>query len=461
MLDGVHRPNNPGQFNLQPKRPKRSRFRLYAIIFMFLLLAGGIFVGSKLVIFAQKIFEGQKFSFGRLFVSSDKLLTGEQEGEIKILLMGIAGGNHDGATLADTMILATLRPSQKKDEDTAVSLFSIPRDLAVNVPGFGVKKINSAYAYGEVEEKHDGPNLARKAVEGFLGIEIPYYAVVDFQGFKDIIDHVDGVNVNVETSFSDYQFPDERGGYIAPLVFEAGTQNMDGTRALQFVRSRHGDNGQGSDFARSRRQQLVLKALKDRVLRVKVLANFNLVNKLLGDVADHFRTNLGPDQLRRLYDLTKDMKQENILSQSLDDESGLLCDYIAPEDGAYLLIPCAGFGDFSAIRELWKNQFVDARLAIENPRIEIQNAATGDPLASFTAGLLNMPHIKPLLGNFTGDAVYTQSVIYDNTGGKKPHTLSYLQEALKIKTASSPFPFQTLGQGGADFVIIVTKDIKK
>src|SRR3989344_2902502 len=135
MLDGVHRPNNPGQFNLQPKRPKRSRFRLYAIIFMFLLLAGGIFVGSKLVIFAQKIFEGQKFSFGRLFVSSDKLLTGEQTGEIKILLMGIAGGNHDGATLADTMILATLRPSQKKDEDTAASLFSIPRDLAVNVPG--------------------------------------------------------------------------------------------------------------------------------------------------------------------------------------------------------------------------------------------------------------------------------------------------------------------------------------
>src|SRR3989344_3096200 len=461
MLDAINRPSGSGQFSPEPPQRKRSRFRLYAIIFMFLLLASGIFMGSKLVIFAQKIFEGQKFSFGRLFISSDKLVIGEQQGEIKILLMGIAGGNHDGATLADTMILATLKPSQKKDGGVAVSLFSIPRDLAVEVPGFGIKKINSAYAYGEAENKHDGPNLARKAVEGFLGIDIPYYAVIDFQGFKQIVDHVNGINVNVEMPFTDREFPDEKGGYLSPLVFEKGQQSMDGRRALQFVRSRHGDNGQGSDFARSRRQQIVLKSLKDRVLRVKVLVNFNLVSKLLDDVSDHFRTNLGPAELRRLYDLTKDAEQENILSQSLDDESGLLCDYISPEDGAYLLVPCQGFGDFSAIREFWKNQFVDARLASENPRIEIQNAATGEPLAGYTAGLLKMPHVKPILGNFTGDAVYAQSVIYDNTGGKKPQTLSYLQDTLKIKTASSPFPFSTLATDGADFVIIVTPDIKR
>ncbi len=458
-FDIIHNPR-PSVIPPSPPRHKRSRFRLFAIIFMFLLLAGGIFVGSKLVIFAQKIFEGQKFSFGRLFTSSDKLVMGEKEGEIKILLIGIAGGTHDGPNLADTMILATIKPSQKNDDDITVSLFSIPRDLATHVPGFGVKKINSAYAFGEAEEKHDGPNLARKAVEEFLGIEIPYYAVVDFQGFREIINHAGGITVNVETPFTDREFPDEKGGYLSPLVFEAGTQNMDGARALQFVRSRHGDNNQGSDFARSRRQQLVLKALKDRILSVKVLTNFNLVNKILGDISDHFRTNLGPDQMRRLYDLTKNMKQENILSQSLDGESGLLCDYISPEDGAYLLVPCKGFGDFSAIRDFWKNQFLDARLASEKPSIEIQNAWAGEPLASYTADLLNMPHIKPLLGNFTGDAVYTQSVIYDNTGGKKPHTLSYIQERLNIKTASSPFPFQTLGPAGADFVIIVTQDIK-
>src|SRR3989338_5201475 len=219
MLDGVHRPNNPGQFNLQPKRPKRSRFRLYAIIFMFLLLAGGIFVGSKLVIFAQKIFEGQKFSFARLFTSSDKLLQGEDGGEIKILLMGISGGNHDGATLADTMILATLKLPKEKNESTQVSLFSIPRDLAANVPGFGVKKINSAYAYGEAAGKNNGPMLAVDATEDLLGTDIPYYAVIDFQGFEDIINHLGGIKLNVETGFTDELFPDDRCGYLEPLVF--------------------------------------------------------------------------------------------------------------------------------------------------------------------------------------------------------------------------------------------------
>lgn len=460
MLDAIHRPNNSPQFFRQPPQRKRSRFRLVAVALMFGLLAGGIFLGSKLVIFAQKIFEGQKFTFGRLFMPSDTLLDGEKEGEIKILLLGIAGGAHDGATLADTMILATIKPGAK-NEQTQVSLFSIPRDLAADVPGFGIKKINSAYAYGEAEGKHDGPDLARQTVEGFLGTSIPYYAVIDFAGFEQIIDHLDGITVNVEAQFTDRQFPDEKGGYLKPLVFEAGPQTMDGRRALQFVRSRHGDNGQGSDFARSRRQQLVLKSIKDRVLSVRVLANFSKIAELANDVADHFRTNLSPEQSRRLYDLVKQAPKDNIFSQSLDEGGGLLCDYIDPEDGAWLLIPCGGFGDFTAIRQLWKNQFVNARLASEQPVIEIQNAAAGEPLAAYTAGLLGLSQFRPLVGNFTGDAVYVQSVIYDNTGGKKPQTLSYIQERLGIQTASSPFPFQTLNAAGADFVIVVTGDIKK
>ncbi|OGE91578.1 MAG: hypothetical protein A3C85_01825 [Candidatus Doudnabacteria bacterium RIFCSPHIGHO2_02_FULL_48_21] len=428
---------------------------------MFVLLAGGIFIGSKLVIFAQKIFEGQKFSFARLFTSSDKLLQGEDGGEIKILLMGISGGNHDGATLADTMILATLKLPKEKNESTQVSLFSIPRDLAANVPGFGVKKINSAYAYGEAAGKNNGPMLAVDATEDLLGTDIPYYAVIDFQGFEDIINHLGGIKLNVETGFTDELFPDDRGGYLEPLVFHAGEQTMDGRRALQYVRSRHGNNNQGSDFARARRQQVLLKALKDEVFQLKVLTNLNLLNQLMEDFAGHVRTNLEPRGLMRLYDLTKDIKQENILSLSFQLGSTLLCDYISELDGQFLLIPCAGLGNFEQIREFWRNQFVDGRLAEENPRIEIQNAAQGEPLAAYTAELLSMPHITPLTGNFSGDAVYRESVIYDNTGGKKPHTLSYLQEVLKIKTASSPFPFKNLTEGGADFVIVVTPDIKR
>lgn len=459
MLDGIQ--NNRPANNLPSPSRRRSRFRLFMIIIILLLLAGGIFAGSKLVISAQKIFEGQKFSFTRLFMSSDRLLAGEDDGEIKILLLGIAGGAHDGPTLTDTMILATIKLPEAKTDKTEVSLFSIPRDLAVEIPGRDIQRINAAFAYGEAGEEREGPMLATQAVEGFLGITIPYYAVVDFQGFKDAVDHVRGIEINVETEFTDMQFPDEQGGYLPPLVFDAGPQTMDGQRALQYVRSRHGNNNQGSDFARARRQQQVLKALKDKVLHLKSFANLTLLNNLLSDFAEHFRTNLEPTELRRLYNLTKGIGQENILSQTLGGDSGLICDYIAPEDGQYLLIPCAGFGDFRAIREFWKNQFLVAGIAAENPKIEIQNAAKGEALASYAASLLAASHLPIETGNFSGDAFYAESVIYDNTGGQKPHTLSYIQETLKIKTASGPFPFKNLTAGGADFVIIATEDIKR
>ena len=457
-FDGLRQPQ---QNFPQTARRRRSRFQMFVFIFMFLLTAGGIFIGSKLVIFAQKIFEGEKFSFARLFTDAGQTLEGEASGEIKILLMGIGGGTHDGATLADTIILATIKLANDKKTAEEVSLFSVPRDLAVEIPEYGLKKINSAYAYGEAEGKHDGPRLATEAVENMLNTDIPYYAVIDFEGFKKVIDHLGGIEIDVPVGFTDAEFPDDRGGYLKPLVFETGRQTMDGRRALQFARSRHGNNNQGSDFARANRQQLVLKALKDHVLRLKVLINPGLVDQLLSDLSDHARTNLEPRSLMRLYDLTKNLQQENILSLGFEPGSALICDYISELDGAFLLIPCAGVNNYSDIRKYWKNQFVDARLAAENPRIEIQNASGEQQLAAYTAALLGLPHVKALTGNFTGGAVYTQSVLYDNTGGKKPHTLSYLQEALRIKTAASPFPFKHLNESGADFVIVVTDDIKK
>ncbi len=442
----------------KPFSPKRNRGRWVLGIIVVLILGAVFFVGARLLTLGSKIFEGKKFSFGRLFLSADKLLAGEKEGEIKILLLGVPGSHHDGSNLTDTMILATIKPPKTDDDQIEVSLFSIPRDLAVNIPGYGVKKINSAYAFGESGDKKQGPDLAVRTVESFLSTTVPYYAVVDFQGFKQAVDHVGGIDINVETGFTDAEFPDDKTGYLPALTFVPGGQTMDGTRALQYVRSRHGNNNQGSDFSRARRQQQVLKALKDKVLDLKTIANLTLLNNLLSDFADHFHTNLEPTELRRLYNLTKDVEEKNILSQTLDGESGLICDYIAPEDGQYLLIPCAGFEDFQAIRKFWKNQFLSARLAQENPKIEIQNAAKSQALAGYTASLLAMPRLQITTGNFPGETNYVESVIYDNTGGQKPNTLSYLQNTLGIKTAVGPYPFQNLTAGGADFVIIVTED---
>lgn len=447
-----------GAFAAPPKR--KSRLKLWLVLLGLLLLAGGIFVGSKLVLLADKILEGDgvAVTFRNFFIAPDKQLQGEEEGAVKILLLGIGGQGHDGGTLTDTMILATLKTPKEKDEKLQVGLVSIPRDLLANIPGYDWRKINSAYAFGELGGQKQGPALTLQTIENALGLSIPYYAVIDFEGFEKVIDDLGGVEINVEVGFTDSLFPDGRDGYLAPLTFDEGLQKMDGTRALQYVRSRHGNNNQGSDFARSRRQQQVLKAVKEKATSFRILTNLGLIEKILDDLTDHVRTNFEPFELKRLYSLSKELDGQNIHSLTIDVASGFVCNQILEENQAYVLIPCEGLGKYEKIRELVKNQFLLSGLQKEQPAIEIQNATRIPALAARVEQVLQGPFLKITTSNFRGQTNYQQTIIYDNTRGQKPETLKYLREKLGKQIAQSPFPFQTASQN-PDFVIIVLEDL--
>lgn len=440
------------------EKPRR-RFRLGLAIIMLLLLAGGIFIGSKIVTFAEKILEGpdNRLSLRDFFMGADRKLQGEDDGQIRILLMGIGGAGHDGGTLTDTMILATLTLSPEPQ----ATLVSIPRDLVVEIAGSNeYRKINSAYALGEIGEKKRGAAMAVATVEKFLDMDIPYYAVVDFQGFEKIIDDLGGIEITVDQAFADSYFPDENKGYLPPVSFEAGRQGMDGPRALQFVRSRHGDSGEGSDFARARRQQKVLRAVKDKAVSFRVATNLGLLSRLMNDLSDHLRTNLQPFELKRLYDLARGLKSDNILSMAIDNTTGLVCDQIEKETGAYNLIPCQGLGQYEAIRNFVKNQAAIANLETESAAIEIQNTSKIDFLGQKVKERLLIRNLSIAAANFRGSAEFSESIIYDNTRGAKPKTLKYLQDTLGIATAISPFPFATSTKQ-PDFVIVVTADLNK
>lgn len=461
MMDSIQpRHNRPERESTgsvsRPKKIKHFKFRLALAVIMLALLATGIFVGSKIVIFAQKILEGSgtEFSFKRLFLAGDKKLQGEDEGEIRILLLGIGGENHEGGTLTDTMILATLRIPKFKDEKTRISFVSIPRDLVVNIRGYDYRKINSAYAFGEVGGLKQGPALTLRTVEEVLNAKIPYYAVLDFDGFKRIIDDLGGVEINVEAGFTDSLFPDEGFGYLPPVTFEPGLQKMDGQRALQYVRSRHGNNDQGSDFMRSKRQQQLLKAMKDKVNGLKILTNLNLLNRTLENLADHIRTNIEPVDAKRFYELTKNIESENISALAIDVESGLVCNQIVEETGAYILVPCSGLGDYQPLRNLVNNQFLIGDLQKEQPVVEIQTTAGGNLRAQEVKERLALPSLPITVTGLKSNAAYEEGIIYDNTKGQKTRTLRYLQDRLRMRLASSPFPFPT--ETRADFVIVVT-----
>ncbi|TSA44679.1 LytR family transcriptional regulator [bacterium] len=474
MLDSIqpirhieprHELRPPQEFKpVQPPK-KRSWWRLKLAIVMLILLVIGISVGSKIVTVAQKIFQTDDGAFSllhkasRLFMANDTPLIGEKDGRIRILVMGIGGEGHDGPNLTDTMVLVTIAiPEAGSKNQPKISMVSIPRDFAVQIPGYDFRKINAAYAFGEQNGQQHGGQLATQTVGKVLNLEIPYYATLDFKGFEKVIDDVGGLDIQVDNAFTDSMYPNEKEGYLPPVTFEKGLQHMDGARALQFARSRHGNNGEGTDFARSRRQEKIFIPLKQKIVGLNLITNINIINHVIDDLSNHIRTNLQPYELKHLYDLTKNVSSTNVFSSSIDIESGLVCNQIEETTGAYILLPCKGLTDYSAIREFVKNQFAAPQIARESAAIEIQNASKIPLLGQRAQSAIAEPALKITTGNFRGETAYSQSIIYDNTGGKKQATLDFLKSTLSLPVAASPFPFPTL-TSSPDFVIITAPDI--
>lgn len=201
----------------------------------------------------------------KLIFSSDSSLK-KHDGRTNILLLGMAGGNHAGSDLTDTIIVASIDFSKQK-----IFLLSLPRDIWV--PSMR-DKINSAYHYGYERSGEDGGNiLAKAAAEEVVGLPIHYIWRIDFDGFTKLVDLTGGVELEVEEGFVDGRYPiegreddlcDNDPEFLCryeTVRFEKGTQIMDGEQALKYVRSRNAEGTQGTDIARGRRQQQVIVAL--------------------------------------------------------------------------------------------------------------------------------------------------------------------------------------------------------
>lgn len=282
------------------------------------------------------------------------------DGRINILIMGIdkrQDGDVVTSVLTDTILVASIGVSEKN-----LTLISLPRDLYLNsqlgVPG----KINSIYAqYNQKTQKNLGPEGVKEAVSRVLGIPLHYNVTINFQVFKKIIDTLGGVDVTIENTFTDSEYPIE-GKENAPMneryetvTFKKGTEHMDGERALKYVRSRHAAGVEGTDFARSKRQQQVILAIKEKMLTAKTLIDLPKLKELFGVYEKDVETNISTDDLISFYSLYKNLDLKNFKRIVLDDrsssdEGGLL---VAPENteaygGAYVLIPRSG--DFSQIQ---------------------------------------------------------------------------------------------------------------
>lgn len=372
-----------------------------------------------------------------LLTSDERPLTGEVDDRINILLLGIGGKDHAGADLTDTIIIASLVPSTKK-----VAMISLPRDLAIPIANYGWRKINRINSFGEEREKGSGAKLAAQTLSETFDIPIHYYARIDFEGFIKAIDKLGGVKVYVDNTIDDSQYPvlgkEEDLNYKARfehLYIEKGWQEMDGELALKYARSRHTPGLEGSDFARAKRQQKIITALRDKAFSFSTLLNPIKLSGLLNTFENHINTNLQIWEIIKLSHLLGEINLAEVANYVFDDSpQGVL--YSATIDGAYVLQPKTG--DFSEMQFIIKNVFnlnnlpgqKAAAETKEKVTLEIRNGTKITGLASKTAAKLmglGYPVIK--IDN-APEQDYEKTVIYDLSNGAKPKTIAALKALL-------------------------------
>jgi len=335
------------------KRPWKKIIKRTLLVLLLIGLIIGGFVGWKVYSNTGKIFGGNVLGL----LTSSKL-DGEDQGRVNILLIGNSSDdpNHGGANLTDSIMIVSLNTTTNK-----AFLISVPRDLYVEIPENNYAKINEAYQDGEEDNFSEtgypdgGAGLLEKVIEDKTGLNINYYALINYGAFKDTVDALGGITVTINSSNSrgiyDPNISKADGG---PLRLSNGTQELDGQTALNLARARGAAGGYGlaeGDFSRTANQRLMLVALKDKAASSSTLANPVKISGLLDALGKNVKTDMTTSEARRLYDLSKKIDSANIASASINgtEDDRLLTSY-RTRTGQSALVPAAGIDDYGDIK---------------------------------------------------------------------------------------------------------------
>ncbi len=447
------------------KRGKQSRLRTIrkwalrsALVTAALTLVIGGFLVIKGALKINKVFKGGGTAAALQPEVKPELLKGEGDGRVNILILGRGGGNHAGPDLTDTILVASIDPVNK-----TVSLVSIPRDLWVTIPGYGSSKVNAVFANAKYRAANKGEKDKRvtdeagaKAIEdvvsGVLGIPIHYYGIIDFEAFKQAVDTIGGVDINVPTELAvSEHLWDETTGKNYYLNVKAGVQHFDGTQALFFTRSRH--TSIRGDFDRTERQRLFIQALSQKVLSAGTYTNPLKISQLMNAFGDHISMDLSPNNALRLAQIGKGLDMSKMKSIGLADPPN---NFVRTDniDGLSVVRPTAGYGDYSEIQNYIRNTLKDPYLAKENATVMVLNGTSSAGMATAKADQLKSYGYNVIKVGDAPTQDYPTTTLIDVTHGKKPFTKSYLEKRLDLKSTTK-LPDATIQTQGVDFVIIL------
>ena len=366
---------------------------------------------------------------------------------VNILLLGVdLRCDEEGPTHSDTIIVATIDPVSQ-----SAALLSLPRDLWVEIPNFGVNRINQAYFLGQAYElPGGGAALAVDTVEAFLGVPIDYFVAVDFKAFVDFVDMMDGIVVDVPERIEDPNYPDNCYGYD-PFTIDAGRQRLDGATALKYARTRVTFGG---DVDRAGRQQQVIMAVREQATQLNTLPQLLLsAPQLWQSFQDNVDTDLELDEALQLANLLRNIPAGSIRNVVLDYT------YVYNDttfDGQQVLVPLRE--EVRALRdELFAPPAVPTPIiealptviTVEEARVAVFNGTPTFGLAADTQAYLLRQDVNVTeIGN-ADSSTYSTTQIIDY--GSHPGTVQYLVQLMNIP----PLNVSTGTNPAGDFDVLV------
>ena len=254
--------------------------------------------------FAYLSWLGSNFP-GNKSISLKKAIGGKP---VNYLVMGSDSRGEENAR-ADTIVIFRVDP-----KNNLSYLISIPRDLRVNIPGRGLKKINSATATG-------GPESMIETLKEFTDFDINHYALLNFDGFKEIIDSLGGITINVEE-----EIDSNEPGY--EMHIKKGEQVLTGTEALNYVRFRHDAKG---DLGRIERQQLFFRALSNELLSFRAIPKIPSLVKIF---AKNTKSDMGSTEMIKLAWALRGLDKDQLITVTLPGTGQMIggVSYLIPEE---------------------------------------------------------------------------------------------------------------------------------
>lgn len=468
-VDSLQAYNQNWSTNQEPKRsfnpvkikskPKKI-FKLTALAILIMVLGFGGWFASSLLGNVNKVFHGNVFTDAHALIGGAPLK--ESNGRVNILLAGDQGAVSDEGPLTDSIMVISINAKTKTG-----FILSIPRDLWVYIPSLGHQKINAASdvtSFSKPGLPSGGMGQLQQIVQSDLGIPIDYEALIDYSAFKDAVNAVGGISIDIQS-------PDPRGLYdpYANIKLPNGQASLNGTQALNLARARGDGYGSygfpGSDFSRTMYQRIMLKGLFVKALSAGVLANPIKITNLFSSFGNNVQTNLSLGAVISLTHLAQGLNLSNLKSTtySFGGSNGLLTNYTSPKNGQESLIPTLGLNNFSQLRAYYNQLSSSDPVIQEAPTVTLLNGSDVSGLASKEKQILETQGFN-VVSIADASTVYPSSMIVNNSNAQKPAAESLLQKDIpaSVVTSSNGSPeAKESASYNSNFVVIMGQNWDK